>query len=373
MLQSVDGHRMDKGKVFLDDLNWVVYMHTNLTNGKVYIGITHDIYKRWRGSGCAYKSNRHFWNAIQKYGWDGFSHEVLYEGLRHSEACTYEIKLISEYNACDRSFGYNKSAGGENPLVIHRGEEHHFFGKHLSEEHRKKLSESHKGEKHHLYGKHLSEITRKKLSDAHKGKKIPEEQKALLRKVNLGRKQSEETIRKRASKLQGHPVSEETKQRIRKTKESKRIIQLSNSGGLLYEWPSITVASRASGLDRSQIRKCCNGELRTSGGFVWKYADEVDNVDILRIPEEKRKSLIEDGLRIGNAKQRKNVMQLTLEGSLVQIWSSLTEAAKSNGISITAICHCCKGITRTSGGYIWRYVDIKDLNSLNCTASPSNL
>lgn len=373
MLQSVGGHSMDTGKVSLDDLNWVVYMHTNLTNGKVYIGITHDICKRWRGSGCAYKSNRHFWNAIQKYGWDGFRHEVLYEGLSHSEACACEIKLISEYNACNRTFGYNKSSGGENPLVVYRGEKHHFFGKTFSEEHRKRLSESHKGEKHYCYGKHLPEETRRKISEAQKGKKISEEQKALLRKASLGRKQSEETIKKRVRSLRGHPVSEETRQRIRKTKVSKRIYQLSHSGELLCEWPSVTAASNASGLDRSQIRKCCKGELKTTGGFAWAYADEVNNVDMLRISEEKRQRLIEEGIRIGNAKQRKCVMQLTSEGVLVQVWPSLTEAAKSNGMSIAAICHCCKGITRTSGGYNWRYVDMKDLDSLNCTAPHSNL
>ena len=67
----------------MDSLNWVVYKHKNLTNGKVYIGITHDVRKRWHGNGCAYKSNRYFWQAIQKYGWDGFSHEVIYENISH--------------------------------------------------------------------------------------------------------------------------------------------------------------------------------------------------------------------------------------------------------------------------------------------------
>ena len=46
----------------------------------------------------------------------------------------------------------------------------HQLGKKVSEETRKKMSESRKGENHPLFGKHLSEETRKKMSEALKGK-----------------------------------------------------------------------------------------------------------------------------------------------------------------------------------------------------------
>ena len=42
-------------------------------------------------------------------------------------------------------------------------------GKPKSDEHKKKLSESKKGEKNPMYGKHLSKETKKKMSEAHKG------------------------------------------------------------------------------------------------------------------------------------------------------------------------------------------------------------
>lgn len=65
------------------ELSYFVYKHTNLVNGKVYIGITSRLpEKRWGRNGCNYRSNHHFYNAILKYGWDsGFSHEILYSGL----------------------------------------------------------------------------------------------------------------------------------------------------------------------------------------------------------------------------------------------------------------------------------------------------
>ena len=45
-------------------------------------------------------------------------------------------------------------------------------GKHRSEETRRKISEAIKGEKHPLFGKHHSEETRRKMSESHKRKKF---------------------------------------------------------------------------------------------------------------------------------------------------------------------------------------------------------
>ena len=43
-------------------------------------------------------------------------------------------------------------------------------GRKFSKEHKRKLSESHKGENHHFYGKHLSKNHRKNISEAVKGR-----------------------------------------------------------------------------------------------------------------------------------------------------------------------------------------------------------
>ena len=254
---------------------YYVYKHTNRANGKVYIGITYNVNRRWRGGGCAYKSNPHFWQAIEKYGWDGFAHEVIFSGLTEQEACAEEIRLIAKYQSTDREKGYNHSLGGENPLVWQSGEKHPMYGKHHSAESRAKMSASHTGEKHRCWGKPLPEITRKRIGDANRGRKLPVWQIEYLREINTGRKATEETKQKMSLSHRGHPVSEETRQRIRATKVSKPIIQLSKTDEILCEWPSVTAAAKASGLDRSQIRKCCNGQLKTSGGFVWKYKTPV--------------------------------------------------------------------------------------------------
>lgn len=54
-----------------------VYQHINKQNGKRYIGITSQKtpQKRWK-NGLGYMGQPLFYNAIVKYGWDGFTHEV---------------------------------------------------------------------------------------------------------------------------------------------------------------------------------------------------------------------------------------------------------------------------------------------------------
>ena len=59
-------------------MKYTVYMHEHRENNKRYIGITcQNPQKRW-GNGKNYKPSSYFRNAIDKYGWDMFRHEILY-------------------------------------------------------------------------------------------------------------------------------------------------------------------------------------------------------------------------------------------------------------------------------------------------------
>ena len=90
-----------------------VYVHTNLVNGKKYVGITRKKpEERWRKDGSGYVENTPFWEEIRLYGWDaGFSHEVVATGLTCYEAGKMEQMLIREYDSFRN--GYNRSLGGE--------------------------------------------------------------------------------------------------------------------------------------------------------------------------------------------------------------------------------------------------------------------
>lgn len=141
-------------------MRYSVYKHT-CPNGKIYVGMTgNDIKKRW-ANGYGYKHNIYFYRAIQKYGWANIKHEILFVGLTKEEAEQKEISLIAHYKSNNPSFGYNIENGGN------------CTGK-IAESTKQKLRDinigKRVGEKHPMFGKHLTEEQRKKSGKVHIGK-----------------------------------------------------------------------------------------------------------------------------------------------------------------------------------------------------------
>lgn len=90
--------------------DYVVYIHKNILNGKVYVGQTCNLSERWRNNGKNYFNSIKFYNAIKKYGWDNFTHEVVYSNLNKQAADKLEKELIHKYNSIEE--GYNLKEGG---------------------------------------------------------------------------------------------------------------------------------------------------------------------------------------------------------------------------------------------------------------------
>ena len=142
---------------------YCVYMHENRVNGKKYIGMTcmrPD--RRWR-DGEGYKSCTLFYRAIQKYGWGGFRHEILYTSLSKEEAEKLEIELVARYETQDPAKGYNIAPGGNVTTGVRP-----------SEETRRKLSEANRGRK-------LSAESRAKIGAVHRGKHLSAESRAKIK------------------------------------------------------------------------------------------------------------------------------------------------------------------------------------------------
>lgn len=66
--------------------------------------------ERWRNNGKNYFNSIKFYNAIKKYGWDNFTHEVVYSNLNKQAADKLEKELIHKYNSIEE--GYNLKEGG---------------------------------------------------------------------------------------------------------------------------------------------------------------------------------------------------------------------------------------------------------------------
>lgn len=88
-----------------------LYQITNLINGKIYIGQTNNITKRWSNHKCCNSPHMVITKAIQKYGVENFKFEVLYRNISIDEIDELEIKTIQEKN-CQVPNGYNVTDGG---------------------------------------------------------------------------------------------------------------------------------------------------------------------------------------------------------------------------------------------------------------------
>lgn len=126
-------------------------------------------------------------------------------------------------------------------------------------------------------------------------------------------------------------------------KLSISIIQFSLSGTLIKEWKSQAEASRVLGINQSHIFRCLKGELLSAFGYRWMY-----------------KSDYEQGKRLSqyNAKTaKKRVIQLSLEGDIVRVWSGTRAVERELGYNHTSIARCARGDSKKdiSYGYKWRY------------------
>lgn len=102
----------------MEEKRYIIYKHENLINHKIYIGQTcQKPERRWRTDGHGYgKTQEVFYNAIQKYGWDNFSHEIIEEGLTAEQANEREQYWIKYYDCCildGPDKGYNMTRGGQ--------------------------------------------------------------------------------------------------------------------------------------------------------------------------------------------------------------------------------------------------------------------
>lgn len=122
-----------------------IYKICNIKNGKVYIGSSSNVVRRWNvhkrflRNGC--HSNAHLQRAWDKYGEDGFIFEVI-ELTSKSNLLYTEQKHIDCTLCFLPQYGYNIFPEAGRPS--YSGENHPMFGKKHSRESKKKMSIAHK-------------------------------------------------------------------------------------------------------------------------------------------------------------------------------------------------------------------------------------
>lgn len=353
-----------------------IYTHTS-PSGKVYVGQTVNIKRRWGYNGEHYKNKKKdgsyiqasFARAIDKYGWNSFKHEIILEGISKSEADYAEKYLIKWYKI--HGMSYNITEGGEGTLGVVQV---------LTPERRAAISEFMRHH-HPMKGKHLTPETLAKVIAANRNRVYTQEQRAAMaeraRRINTGRKASEEAKKKMSDYRKSHPetwIGGWNKQEVH---------QYDLKGNYIASYPSATDAAIAIGKSSSvNICKCIGGKVASAGGYLWRkekveYID-MSNYKVVKTPKGARVICLLEADRLRrSAAHGKGVNQYSLAGEYLASYCSASEAYRQTGVYHSCILRCCKHEYRfkTAGGYRWEYdninnrINISNMNHDNAEAN----
>ena len=295
-----------------------IYKIANKIDGKVYVGQSSQIEKRWKKHIETLNKNKHdnqyLQNAWNKYGKDNFIFEVIQEGKDRDELNYWETYWCdyyrpNVYNLQYTGNAHNMSEETRNKISIaNKGQIPFYKGKHLTEEHKRKIGISGKGKHGHNKGKHLSQEAKDKISKANKGRKLSEEQKKKIgdvaRKTWTGRHHKKESkikasINNIGKHNKGVPLTQEHRNKIsiaNKGKNlgekngmwhkrpsqklidkcSKAVLQLDLDGNVINEFYSIKEASRQLKIGETAIGGVCNHKIHynTAGGYKFVFKEE---------------------------------------------------------------------------------------------------
>jgi group I intron endonuclease len=285
-----------------------IYCINNKVNNKKYIGQTTKTIK-WRYSvhinSIKYKIERPLYNDMLNYG-------ILNFEINEIEKLEYNTKLelINKLNEKEiywiSKYKSNNLEFGYNLTSGGGGV------KDLSEESRKKISEKNSGENNGMYGTTWSEEKKQQMKERMTGENNPQ----------YGKHLSDETKQKLSKALTGRIITENTKQKISKTMK---------------------------GVKKSEEMKKKLSEAKKG----------------TKLTNDTKQKIKNTRLKGENNKMSKKVCQYNLDNGFVNIFNSMSDAARECNTFHSSISACCNGKKQTSGGYKWEYFYYKERNFLN--------
>lgn len=298
------------------DKCWTVYMHYNRANGKRYIGITSQPPEiRW-GNGYGYL-NQVFYNAIQKYGWNGFDHIIIKDKLSEKEAKHLEIELIEKYQTLTTQHGYNVTNGGDGRLG------------------NKILQFS-------MYGDYIKTYSSVTAASNDTG----------IANSNISAVCSGKM--KHAGGYVWRYISD-----VKDINNYKNEFDFSVLDVLypiyLFDLNQNYIRSYSCAIEAhdynnkifvSSILDCCRGKYKNACGYIWRFQKDVEdpyNFCNVVIPEKPRKQIIH------------TICQFDLNGIFIQEFDSPTIAAEYLNCDSHTITYACSGRTQSGAGFMWRY------------------
>lgn len=237
----------------------IVYMTTNLINGKKYIGCDTKNNPKYLGSGKA------LLRAIKKYGKYNFKKEILEHCVDHSHLREREIYWVQHFNADTSKEFYNISHGGQGGV---KGKPSWNKGATIdkqSETYNKMYLQRKAADKSYLTDEwketHSEKIKQSEVFQSNKNRKIDtrrsngmpwhnEDTKQKIGSSNRGRIKTDEEIQKRLETIRSNKSLNGAKNPM-----SKTVRVVDKSTGMVQIFDCIKDAENACGLSRFHIKR----------------------------------------------------------------------------------------------------------------------
>jgi len=236
-----------------------IYKITN-PKGKVYIGCSTNIKKRWKvykSLGCL--NQPLLYNSLLEFGYKNHNFEIL-EECEKENLLKKEKFYIKKHNSFLNGLNQNKGGYGtvEHTLETKQKISEARKGWIPSKERGMKIGNKLKGRKH-------TEETKKKISKSNTG-----QTRSYKGRVspNKGNSYSLEVRKKMSNLKKGFVYSEETKKKMSKNQWKKQpVYQFDLEGNFIKKWDCISDASKAV---KGDVNSCLSGRQKKAGGFLWK-------------------------------------------------------------------------------------------------------
>ncbi|MCK4815592.1 GIY-YIG nuclease family protein [bacterium] len=181
------------GSAFFIGVDLIIYKVTNIITNKVYIGQTIQKLHARRSDhirkAIKYNSKIYFHNALRKYGIDNFKWEIIDISDNVEKLYNKEKYWIKYFNSTNKNIGYNMTTGGDHYVFskeIRKKIGLAGLGRKKSQEEKELMRHRMLGANNHLYGKKLSEETKKKISESRKGKGLGQTELQKLKCPHFG-------------------------------------------------------------------------------------------------------------------------------------------------------------------------------------------
>lgn len=155
-----------------------------------------------------------------------------------------------------------------------------------------------------------------------------------------------------------HPRNDpKTYEKMKNTKRelARQVAEVDSQNNILEVWRSIVDCSEQIGLGEKNIAACCRGERHSTGGRIFYWLNENNQ---LIIPEYTGTQYKGEKGTTQKQKTNRKVAKIDLATKeVLAVYDSIALAARENNCDPSGITKVCKEKRSCTGGYFWKYVD----------------